>query len=328
MKSAKNRLLFFFLILMAYLGFGGYYAFKLNQEGHAYKDYMQNSVDVMGGIDRLTDSKEYISMALDGNEMEKKKSKSEYYEREALKHENNTKRWSMFFASISIAVLLITLTLYLTHFFVHGYMAMMLIVVSMVCLWVGISSPMMEIFAYREGMEFHIYEGTIDLYFWKKDVDISPELEGKFYFQYQCKSVVDLIYILFEAKNYLVGIALLLFSILFPIIKLIISFISMAFPSTHRFYIMKLVIHKLGKWSMADVFVVAMFLAFLAFQNMSDQIQTDARILPGLYYFMSFSILSIVSSFFVDKAARKHNEETEKILMAQMRPDELSPNVG
>lgn len=328
MKSHKNRLLLFILILIAYLGFGGYYAFRLNQEGHAYKDYMQKSVDVMGGITRLTDSKEYISMALNGNEMEKKKSRSEYYEREAMKHENNTKRWSLFFVSVSIAVLLITLTLYLTHFFVHGYMAMMLIVVSMVCLWVGISSPMMEIFAYRDGIEFHVYEGTIDLYFWKKDIDISPELEGKFYFQYQCKSVTDVIHILFEANNYTVGIALLLFSVIFPIIKLLVSFLSMAIPSTHRFYIMKLIIHKLGKWSMADVFVVAMFLSFLAFQNMSDQIQTDARVLPGLYYFMSFSILSIISSFFVDKAAKKHNEETERLLMMQFQKDELNPNVG
>jgi hypothetical protein len=326
MKSHKNRLIIFIVLLVAYLGFGGYYAYMLNVEGHAYKDYMQKSVDEMGGIKRLTDSKEYISMALDGDEMERKKAKSEYYEREATAHEDNTKRWSWFFASISVAVLLIALTLYLSHFFVHGYMAMMLIVVSMVCLWVGISSPMMEIFAYRDGIEFHVYEGTIDLYFWKTDVDLSPELEGKFYFQYQCKSVLDVIHILFEANNYVVGIAILLFSIIFPIIKLIVSFISMAIPSTHRFYFMRIIIHKLGKWSMADVFVVAMFLAYLAFQNMSDQIQTDARVLPGLYYFMSFSILSIVSSFFVDKAARIHDEKTERILMMQMQRDELNPN--
>jgi hypothetical protein len=206
-------------------------------------------------------------------------------------------------------------------------MAMMLIVVSMVCLWVGISSPMMEIFAYRDGIEFHVYEGTIDLYFWKTDVDISPELEGKFYFQYQCKSVLDVIHILFEANNYVVGIAILLFSIVFPIIKLIVSFVSMAIPSTHLFFVMRAIIHKLGKWSMADVFVVAMFLAYLAFQNMSDQIQTDARVLPGLYYFMSFSVLSIISSFFVDKAARKHDEKTERILIMQMQRDEVNPDV-
>lgn len=325
MKSHRNRLILFIVILVAYLGFGGFYAFKLQEEGKAYKEYMQKSVDEMGSIKRLTDSKEYLSLITGNDEWERKRAKSEYYEREAMTHQENTEQWSWFFASISIGVLLITLTLYLAHFFVHGYMAMMLIGVSMVCLWVGISSPMLEIFAYNDGMEFHIYEGTVDLYFYKQDVDISPELEGKFYHYYMSKSVLELIHILFEKNNAIVAIAILLFSIIFPIIKLLVSFMTMAFPSTHRFTISQVIIHKLGKWSMADVFVAACFLAFLSFQNMSDKVETDSRILPGLYYFIAFSVLSIASSFFVDKAVRKHNEETERLLMMQMQKDEIGP---
>ncbi len=323
MKSHRNRLFLFIGILVIYLGFGGYYAFHLQNEGKEYKHYMEKSVEEMNSIKRLTDMKEYVSYFTNNEEWKRKKAKSEYYEREAMAHQGETVRWSYFFISISVAVLLITLTLYLSHFFVHGYMAMMMIAVSMACLWVGISSPMMEIFAYNNGMEFHIYEGTIDLYFWKKDVDISPELEGKFYHYYQCKSVMDVIHLLFEAKNYTVGVAILLFSIIFPIVKLLFSFTAMAFPSTHRFAIMQTIIHKLGKWSMADVFVVAIFLAFLAFQNMSDKVETDARVLPGLYYFLAFSALSISSSFFIDKAVKKHNQETERLLMMQMRKDEI-----
>lgn len=325
MKSHRSRLLLFIVILVSYLGFGGYYAFELQKEGKAYKEYMEKSVNAMGSIKRLTDSKEYISLITGNHEWEKKKARSEYYEREAIAHQDSAKQWSWFFSAVSIAVLLIAVTLYLTHFFVHGYMAMMMIAVSMVCLWVGISYPMMEIFAYQNGMEFHIYEGTIDLYFWKKDVDISPELEGKFYHYYQCKSVMDVIHLLFEANNFVVAIAILLFSIVFPIIKLLVSFTAMAFPSTHRFKIMQTIIHKLGKWSMADVFVVALFLAYLAMQNMSDQVETDARVLPGLYYFMSFSVLSIFSSFFVEKAVHRHNAETERLLMMQMQRDEINP---
>jgi len=328
MKSYKNKLALFILLLIAYLGFGGYYAFHLQKEGKAYKEYMEKSVNEMGSIKRLTDSKEYISLLTGNHEWEKKRAKSEYYEREAKAHQQDAIKWSWFFSAISAGVLLITLSLYLAHFFVHGFMAMMMIAVSMVCLWVGISYPMMEIYAFNDGMEFHIYEGTIDLYFWKKEVDISPELEGKFYHYYQCKSVVDVIHLLFEANNLIVAIAILLFSIIFPIIKLLVSFTAMAFPASNRFKVFQVIIHKLGKWSMADVFVVALFLAFLAFQNMSDKVETDARVLPGLYYFLAFSVISIASSFFVDKAARKHNEETERLLMLQMQKDELNPNVG
>lgn len=326
MRRQQARLLFFILILISYLGFGGFYAYKLKEEGKAYKHNMEKSVNAMGSIKRLTDSKEYISLITGNHEWEKKKAKSEYFEREAMAHQEKTKQWSWIFGSISVAVLLITLSLYLTHFFVHGYMAMMMIAVSMVCLWVGISSPMLEIFAYQDGMEFHIYEGKIDLYFWQKDIDISPELEGKFYHYYMSKSVIELITILFKAGNGVVAIAILLFSIIFPVTKLLVSFMAMAFPTTHRFRISKLIIHKLGKWSMADVFVAAAFLSFLSFQNMSDQVETDSRVLPGLYYFIAFSVLSIASSMFVEKAVRRHDEETERLLMMSYGKDIVSPD--
>lgn len=325
--TKHNKILILFIsILITYLGFGIYYAVKLNHHGKAYKHYMEKSVDEMGTITRFSDAKEWVDViAPIFNAHEKKKLRSEYYEREALEHYSDTIRWSYFFASISIAVILITIVLYLSHFFVHGYMAMMLIAVSMVCLWVGISSPMLEIYAYNNGMEFNVYKGTINLYFWKKEIDFSPEFEGKFYHYYQSKSVIDLIYILMDAKNYIVAIAILLFSIVFPILKLIISFLAMAKPSTHRFTITKIIIHKLGKWSMADVFVAAAFLSYLSFQNMSNQVETDARILPGMYYFLAFSLLSITSSYFVELAVKRHDDQTEKLLMMQMGNDIVPP---
>lgn len=333
MSGHQKRLILFTLILISYLGFGIYYAHHLNVEGKAYKSYMEKSINEMGTIKRFGDQKEWIDIGMKlfhldpvFDEAGKKKLRSEYYLREAMAHKDDTLRWSWLFASISIAVLIITIILYLSHFFVHGYMAMMLIAVSMVCLWVGISSPMMEIMAYNEGIEFTA-GGVVNLFGWEKDLTFSPEFEGKFYHYYQSKSVIDLIHILFEAKNAVVAIAILLFSIVFPILKLIISFTAMAYPSTHRFKISRLIIHKLGKWSMADVFVAAMFLSFLSFQNMSDQVQTDSKILPGLYYFIAFSVLSITSSYFVELAVKKHDEEMEKMVHLSLEPDRLSPDV-
>ncbi|MCB0611508.1 MAG: paraquat-inducible protein A, partial [Lewinella sp.] len=48
-----------------------------------------------------------------------------------------------------------------------------------------------------------------------------------------------------------------------------------------------------GKWSMADVFVVAVFLAFLAFNNMQAGIETQSRILPGMYFFMAYVLIAV-----------------------------------
>ncbi|MEL6988227.1 MAG: paraquat-inducible protein A, partial [Bacteroidota bacterium] len=57
----------------------------------------------------------------------------------------------------------------------------------------------------------------------------------------------------------------------------------------------------IGKWSMADVFVVAIFLGFLAFNNMQTGIQTRSHVLLGLYFFLTYCVVSIVSSSFIKR---------------------------
>ena len=49
------------------------------------------------------------------------------------------------------------------------------------------------------------------------------QFKGKMYFYYQSKSIYQLIQLLFKDKNWLVGISILLFSILIPILKLIFT---------------------------------------------------------------------------------------------------------
>ena len=52
---------------------------------------------------------------------------------------------------------------------------------------------------------------------------------------------------------------------------------------------------------MADVFVAAIFLSFLAFNNMQMGIQTDSNVLWGLYYFLAYCILAILSAVLLQK---------------------------
>ena len=57
----------------------------------------------------------------------------------------------------------------------------------------------------------------------------------------------------------------------------------------------------LSKWSMADVFVVGVFIAFLATKAIgsgegSDLLSFDAELGPGFYYFLGFCLLSVLSS--------------------------------
>jgi uncharacterized paraquat-inducible protein A len=165
-------------------------------------------------------------------------------------------------------------------------------------LLVGILSPMLEVSAYKDDLTLPL---QIDIPFTERVLDLSKTFEGRMYFYYQNKSVVDLIAVLFEKKNYVVAVSILSFSILIPIIKLFMS-LSMIFMDRSREILGKIV-STIGKWSMADVFVVANFLAYLSFQNMqSGTVNTDSHTLIGLYFFLAYCVLSLMATHFINMA--------------------------
>ena len=55
---------------------------------------------------------------------------------------------------------------------------------------------------------------------------------------------------------------------------------------------------------MADVFVASCFLAFLSFSNMNTGIETESKLLYGLYFFFSYVVLAIVMGVLAKKATR------------------------
>jgi uncharacterized paraquat-inducible protein A len=70
----------------------------------------------------------------------------------------------------------------------------------------------------------------------------------------------------------------------------------------------KKTVGRIGKWSMADVFVVATFLSYLSFSNMNSGIDTEAKTLVGLYFFLAYCILSIASSPIIELAIKNERE--------------------
>ena len=121
----------------------------------------------------------------------------------------------------------------------------------------------------------------------------------------ESKGVLGSISKLFESKDYVVGAALLLFSIILPLLKTL----SMLFVSVflkNRFA--HTIVHSfklLGKWSMADVFVVATFLVYL---SGSKGEMSRAEVQTGLYFFLAYVILSMLASFSADKMLKKDRE--------------------
>jgi len=110
-----------------------------------------------------------------------------------------------------------------------------------------------------------------------------------------------------------VGVLVILFSVVFPTLKMLALGASLFRPAllrTNRF--VKLLAFELSKWSMADVMVLAIFMSFVAFNGVIGSafdglrsvpnvqqvlIPTNAsKILPGYYLFIGFCVASIILS--------------------------------
>jgi len=166
--------------------------------------------------------------------------------------------------------------------------------VSLICLMTGILLPFIELGAFMEDL-------NIDL-----GIGIAKTFEGKIYFFYQSKTVIQLVQTLFINGNWIVGLAIFLFSIVFPFSKLILFYTFLFSKQLSQNYNLLKVVSYMGKYSMADIFVAASFLAFLSFNNINVGIQTESTTLPGLYFFLGYCLISIGTYYLIKKNKLVH----------------------
>jgi hypothetical protein len=136
---------------------------------------------------------------------------------------------------------------------------------------------------------------------------------------FQSKSVVDVVRVLLETGKpdmLLVGFLIALFSVFFPAIKVVASYLyfhdfrGLRGDAAVRFFALKS-----GKWSMADVMVIAMLMAFIGFRGLvSNQLGSlsgthetvevlttnGTRLDVGFYLFLGFTIASLAVSTILD----------------------------
>jgi|GEM_PF-944935 len=172
-----------------------------------------------------------------------------------------------------------------------------LLLMALVCLGVGLFAPILEIAAFEKDLSIPVKVKTD---FLSLDIDYTAKFDGEMYFYYQSKSIVELIGLLFKQGNLVVGISILVFSLLFPLGKTLFTLLALLRPALMNNKLFSFFIFKTSKWSMADVFVAAIFLSFLAFNNMQTGIRTDSNVLWGLYY-LAYCILAISSATLLQK---------------------------
>jgi uncharacterized paraquat-inducible protein A len=112
----------------------------------------------------------------------------------------------------------------------------------------------------------------------------------------QTRSIVQSVRTLHESGNNFVAGLILLFSIVVPLAKgsaLLLALAQKDPVSRRRIHGF---IDSISKWSMADVFLVGVYVAFLS-AKATDNL--DAQIHRGFYFFTAYCLVSIASLYFI-----------------------------
>lgn len=155
-------------------------------------------------------------------------------------------------------------------------MAYMMLAIALVALIVGLATPILSVQASRD----------------------LPVL-GETVFQFQSKGILTTIGALQEQGNLWLAVILAVFSVLIPVIKTLLAaltFFASTRPSVERAFHIS---HHLGKWSMADVFVVAILVAFFA--NSGENGLTRAEVQAGLWFFALYVMLSLFATQLISR---------------------------
>jgi len=123
------------------------------------------------------------------------------------------------------------------------------------------------------------------------------EIKGDLPAYAKTRSIFGTVEELYNAQQFLVAFLIALFSIFIPALKCLLMMISAAIKN--RFgQISESITRLISKWSMADVFVVAVIVAYLA-ANSTEQTEElftlNAQFGEGFYYFLAYCLLSILS---------------------------------
>ncbi len=219
-------------------------------------------------------------------------------------------RYSEVIWNLSVYLILIAAFIFLLEGFNKGPIPqsqyIILTLTLIVLLVVGVATPMIDMEAKISKLTFVLLGHPI-------------EFENQVLF-FQSKSIMDVFNIMIKHKELqmkLVGILMVCFSIVFPTFKMMSSLAYYYDYCRARSYrLVQFFVLKSGKWSMADVMVVAIFMAYIGFNGIInsqlDKIKessTDVALLttngttlmPGFYIFMAYTILAMFLSGFLKK---------------------------
>jgi hypothetical protein len=124
------------------------------------------------------------------------------------------------------------------------------------------------------------------------------KIEGQLEAYHSSRSIWGTVNTLARTGNLAVALLIVLFSLVIPVFKLSLQALSLVLPRREWRAPVLWLNGALSKWSMADVFVMALLVAYMAgsaSEQMGDLLTMHAQLETGFWYFTAYCLFSVAA---------------------------------
>lgn len=195
---------------------------------------------------------------------------------QAERHDQLSAKYTKLFVATLVLMFLI-------HVFLQSKISLLaLLSVTIMALVTGWFAPILAIVAYQD----------------------VPVL-GQTVFQFESKSIVSALQKLYESGQTVIALVIFLFTILTPVLKSIMLLVVLFSQNLHFSQRSIQVLKAIGKWSMLDVFVIAILVTYFTTKSGGA---TDATLQIGVFYFVAYVIASMILTYLIN--VKNHVNQT------------------
>lgn len=216
---------------------------------------------------------------------------------------------------------------------VRNLVGIVVLVLAYLMLIPGLTEPVLHIVTTLDkgelaamGKEAVLQSGSIPEFLMPMAMQVmnSVDVTGTVVIHDSAKSILDTSTTLWNEGNSLVAFLIIFFSVFVPALKLLLVGLSYLWRHSMMGWRLKLISSAMSKWSMADVFAVAMLISFLAIKSTggsSTLVENSITFEAGFYYFVGYCLLSILASQLMATGLGKPEIVAEQNLHQQARED-------
>ncbi len=114
---------------------------------------------------------------------------------------------------------------------------------------------------------------------------------GQTVFQFESKSIASALLKLYDGGQLMIALVIFLFTMVVPVLKTILKGVLLSSSNLHFSQKTTRILRAIGKWSMLDVFVIAILVTYFSTKSGGA---TDATLQIGVYFFTAYVVASMV----------------------------------